>query len=99
MQLEIDAPREVSVDAKSTFIRRFGDLVALLRADPGNDAAQDLALAAAVAAVESEPLEVEAGVEWSAIPDDLTLKGRLLARQVETVRITAGAEADELLAL
>jgi HEAT repeat protein len=87
------------VDAKSTFIKRFGDLVALLRVDPGADAAQDLALAAAAAAVETEPLEVEAGIEWNVIPDDLTLKGRLLARQVEVVRIAAGAEPDELLAL
>jgi HEAT repeat protein len=99
VQLGIDAPREASLDAKSTFIKRFGDLVALLRADPGNDAAQDLALAAAAAAVETTPLEVEAGVEWSVVPDDLTLKGRLLARQVETLRIAAGTEPDELLAL
>ena len=41
----------ISMDSKSTFIKRFGDLVALLRADPGNDAAQELALAAAAAAV------------------------------------------------
>ena len=32
------------VDSKSTFVKRFGDLVALLRVDPANDAAQDLAL-------------------------------------------------------
>jgi HEAT repeat protein len=87
------------VDSKSTFIKRFGDLIALLRVDPGNDAAQDLALSAAVAAVEAEPLEVEAGVEWSVIPAELTLKGRLLARQVELVRIAAGAGSHELLAL
>jgi hypothetical protein len=80
-------------------VKRFGDLIALLRADPGNDAAQDLALTAAAAAVEKEALEVEAGVEWSVIPDDLTLKGRLIARQVELIRIAAGAEPHELLAL
>src|SRR6476469_352220 len=99
MQLEIDAPREVSVEAKSTFVKRFGDLVALLRADPGNDAAQDLALATSAAAIETEPVVIEAGVEWSVIPDDLTLKGRLLARQVETIRIAAGTGPDELLLL
>src|SRR5215212_9167333 len=88
-----------SVDLKSTFVKRFGDLVALLRADPGNDAAQDLALTAAAAAVAEHPVEVEAGVEWSVIPDDLTLKGRLLARSVDHVRISAGAEPHELLAL
>ena len=87
------------MDPKSTFVKRFGDLVVLLRVDPGNDAAQDLALAAAAAAVETEALEVEAGIQWNVIPDDLSLKGRLLARQVEVVRIAAGAEPDELLAL
>lgn len=87
------------MDSKSTFVKRFGDLIALLRVDPGNDAAQDLALTAAAAAVESDPVEVEAGVEWSQIPDELTLKGRLLARQVEAIRVAAGAEPHELLAL
>jgi hypothetical protein len=87
------------VDLKSTFVKRFGDLVALLRTDPGNDAAQDLALTAAAAAVADHPVEVEAGVEWSVIPDELTLKGRLLARSVDQLRIAAGAEPHELLAL
>ena len=87
------------MDSSSAFFKRFGDLIALLRADPGNDAAQDLALAAAASAVEAAPVEVEAGIHWSAIPDDLTLKSRLLARQVEVVRVAAGAEPDELLAL
>lgn len=87
------------MDPKSTFVKRFGDLIALLRVDPGNDAAQDLALAASAAVVQSEPLEIEAGLEWSVIPDELTLKGRLLARQVDLIRIAAGAEEHELLAL
>ncbi|HUR93971.1 MAG TPA: HEAT repeat domain-containing protein [Gemmatimonadales bacterium] len=87
------------MDSKSAFVKRFGDLIALLRVDPGNDAAQDLALTAAAAAVESESMEIEAGVEWSVIPDELTLKGRLLARQVELIRVAAGAEPHELLAL
>lgn len=83
----------------STFIKRFGDLVALLRAEPSNDAAQDLALSAATTAVAESPLQVEAGVEWSAIPDNMPLKARMLARQVDCLRIAAGAEPDELLAL
>jgi hypothetical protein len=87
------------LDPKSTFIKRFGDLVALLRFEPGNDAAQDLALTASIAAVAVEPIEVDAGVEWSSSPPEFTLKGRLLARQVECIRIAAGAEAHELLAL
>ena len=87
------------MDDKSTFIKRFGDLVALLRLDPGNDAAQELALSAATSAVAESPLELEAGVEWSTIPDDMSLKARMLARQVERLRIAAGAEPNELLAL
>jgi HEAT repeat protein len=87
------------VDSKSTFVKRFGDLVALLRVDPANDAAQDLALTAACAAVETEPVDVQAGLAWSVIPDDLALKGRLLARQVEAVHVAAGAAHHELLAL
>ena len=87
------------VDAKSIFSKRFGDLVALLRVDPGNDAAQDLALSAAAAVVEGEPVDLEAGIAWSVIPDELSLKARLLARQVEAVHIAAGTEPHELLAL
>jgi HEAT repeat protein len=91
--------RGSGVDRKSAFIKRFGDLVALLRVDPGNDAAQDLALTAACAAVADTPLEIEAGVEWSEIPPELSLKGRLLSRQVDCIRVAAGAEPHELLAL
>jgi HEAT repeats len=87
------------VDPKSAFVKRFGDLVVLLRVDPGNDAAQDLALTAACAAVAGTPVEIEAGVEWNEIPPELSLKGRLLSRQVECIRIAAGAEPHELLAL
>ncbi|HKT58522.1 MAG TPA: HEAT repeat domain-containing protein, partial [Gemmatimonadales bacterium] len=87
------------MEAEPTFIKRFGDLVALLRADPGNDAAQDLALATSAAAVETEPVVLEAGIAWSVIPDDLTLKGRLLARHIETIRIAAGTGPEELLTL
>jgi HEAT repeat protein len=87
------------VDPKSAFIKRFGDLVAMLRVDPGNDAAQDLALTAACAAVAGTPLEIEAGLELSEAPPELSLKGRLLSRQVDCIRIAAGAEPHELLAL
>ncbi len=87
------------MDSRSSFVQRFGDLIALLRADPGNDAAQDLALAAATGAVAAQAVEVEAGIHWSVIPEDLTLKGRLLARQVDVLRVAAGAEPHELLAL
>ncbi len=97
------------MDAKSTFVNRFGDLVALLRVDPGNDAAQDLALAVSTDAVEREAVEVVAGAEGSITPEGLTpealtraaltLEGRLFARRVGLIRIAAGAGPDELLAL
>jgi HEAT repeat protein len=84
------------MDPKSAFIKRFGDLVALLRADPGNDAAQELALSAAAAAVAEAPLRIEAGVEWHVIPDHMTLKARMLARQVEAFSVAAGTSPQEL---
>lgn len=87
------------MDAKSTFVKRFGDLVTLFRVDPGNDAAQELALDAAAAAVAQVSVQVEAGVEWSAIPDDMGLKSRMLARQVDCLRIAAGVHPLELRAL
>ena len=87
------------MDAKSTFVKRFGDLVTLYRADPGNDAAQELALDAAAAAVAGTPVEIEAGIEWSVIPDDMGLKARMLARQVDCLRISAGTDSSELQAL
>ncbi|MGH7526984.1 MAG: HEAT repeat domain-containing protein [Gemmatimonadales bacterium] len=85
------------MDPTSTFIKRFGDLVALLRAEPSNDAAQDLALSAATRAVAESSLLVEGGAfpgraEWP-------LKARMLARRVDCLRIAAGAEPHELLAL
>jgi HEAT repeat protein len=87
------------VGPTATFIKRFGDLVTLLRVDPGNDAAQDLALSAAAAAVQTAPIELEAGIAWSQIPDDMPLKTRMLARQVDRIRIEAGADPEELQAL
>jgi HEAT repeats len=87
------------VDPTATFIKRFGDLVTLLRVDPGNDAAQDLALSAAAAVVHHCAVELEAGIAWTQIPDDMPLKARMLARQVDRLRVEAGADPDELQAL
>lgn len=84
------------MDAKSTFIKRFGDLVTLFRVDPGNDAAQDLALSAAAAAVARHPVEVEVGRQWPSIPEDMGLAARMLARQVDSLRVSAGADPLEL---
>ncbi len=84
---------------QAVFIKRFGDLVALLRVDPGNDAAQELALAAAAHAVIALGVVVDAGVEHETLADDLTLRGRLRARRVDTLRVAAGAEPYELMML
>jgi len=84
------------VDPTATFIKRFGDLVTLLRVDPGNDAAQDLALSAAAAVVHDRAIELEAGPAWTRIADDMPLKARLVARQVDRLRVEAGADPDEL---
>src|SRR4026207_1576708 len=63
------AAEDGRVDPRAPFIRRFGDLVTLLRVDPGNDAAQDLALSAAAAAVADHSIVVESGVEHGTGPE------------------------------
>jgi hypothetical protein len=73
--------------------------VALMRVDPGNDAAQDLALSAAAGVVELIPIEVDATSEAAGSADGLGLRARMLARQVDRLRIAAGAEPHELQAL
>src|SRR5919107_2453922 len=93
------AAEDGRVDPTATFIKRFGDLVTLLRVDPGNDAAQDLALSAAAAVVHEHAIDLEAGADWPDLPGDMPLKARMLARQVDRLRIEAGAAPDELQAL
>ena len=87
------------LDLNSVFIKRFGDLVALLRVDPGNDAAQDLALAAATHAVSTTGVEVEAASEVTGCAEGVGLRARMIARQVDRLRIAAGAEPHELQAV
>lgn len=70
----------------------------LLRYDPGNDAAQDLALTAAGAAVEHGAVRVEAsGPGASASPQ--SLEARLVARSVDAVEVTPDIDLQELLTL
>ncbi len=87
------------LDLNSVFIKRFGDLVALLRADPGNDAAQDLALSAAAHAVSTTAVEVEAASDVAGSADGIGLRARMIARQVDRLRVAAGAEPHELQAV
>jgi HEAT repeat protein len=86
-------------DRTDLFIRRFGDLVALLRVEAGNDAAQELALATAAGVAAEGELIIDSGVERGSDTDELTLQGRMRARGVERLRIARGAEAHELLML
>ena len=87
------------MDPRDVFVRRFGDLVALLRVDPGNDAAQDLALTAAAAAVADHSIVVESGVEHGTGPEDVSLAGRMRARRIDLLRVSAGAPPEDLLRL
>ena len=93
-------PTSSGLDLNSVFVKRFGDLVALLRVDPGNDAAQDLALAAAAerggrdAASSWMPRAT-----WPAAPKAWASGPGCIARQVDRLRIAAGAEPYELQAV
>jgi hypothetical protein len=89
-------PRGSGLDLDSDFVRRFGDLVALMRVDPGNDAAQDLALAAAAHAVACTAVEVDASSEQSGSLAGVGLRARMIARQVDRLRVAAGAQPHEL---
>ena len=90
-------PRRASgLDLNSVFVKRFGDLVALMRADPGNDAAQDLALTAATSAVASTPVEVDASSDAAGSREGVGLRARMIARQVDRLRVAAGAQPHEL---
>ena len=73
--------------------------MALLRVDPGNDAAQDLALSAAAYAVAETAVEVEAASEVTGSADGVGLRARMIARQVDRLRIAAGAQPHELQAV
>ena len=92
-------PTSSGLDLNSLFVKRFGDLVALMRMDPGNDAAQDLALAAAASAVAETPVQVEAASEVAGSAQGVGLRARMIARQVDRLRIAAGAEPSELQAV
>ena len=67
-----------------------------MRVDPGNDAAQDLALTAAASAVACTAVEVDVSSERTGSAEGVGLRARMLARQVERLRVAAGAEPHEL---
>jgi len=77
----------------------FGQLVHLLRSAPGQAEATVPLLAAVALRVAAADAVIEAGIENSWDVDGDSLKGRLQSRQVDAIRITAGAPATELMAL
>ncbi|HEU5154624.1 MAG TPA: HEAT repeat domain-containing protein [Gemmatimonadales bacterium] len=85
--------------AAETFEQSLGDLVSQVRAHPGDHAAYAPALSRVVGWVAGSPAAIEAGIEnsWSVDGDDL--RGRLLSRGVDAIRVSAGASRDDLLAL
>jgi hypothetical protein len=91
--------RGPGLDLNAVFVKRFGDLVALMRVDPGNDAAQDLALSAAAGVVDQVPIEVDAASDAAGSAEGLGLRARMIARQVDRLRFAVGAEPHELQAL
>jgi HEAT repeat protein len=82
-----------------TFEQSLSDLVSQVRAHPGDHAGYAAALDRVVGQVAGSPAAIEAGIEntWSVDGDDL--RGRLLARGVDAIRVSAGASRDDLLAL
>lgn len=81
------------------FAAYFGQLVLLLRRQPGDTAAQKYALRGAMAVLPRGPFRIEAGIEHSEVPDDSSLKGRLLSRHVDAIDFASNAGAAEVLAL
>lgn len=77
----------------------LGQLVHLLRTTPVAGEATGPLLAAITARVASTPAVIEAGIENTWALDGDSLKGRLQLRQVDAIRIAAGATATELMAL
>ncbi|MEO8198884.1 MAG: HEAT repeat domain-containing protein [Gemmatimonadota bacterium] len=70
----------------------------LLRREPTNVADQKDALRRAMAALLG-PVLIEAGIEGSQVPDDNSLKGRLLYRRVDSIVVSEDAPPAEVLTL
>ncbi|HEV8124055.1 MAG TPA: HEAT repeat domain-containing protein [Gemmatimonadales bacterium] len=79
------------------FADPFGRLVLLLRLEPANVPAQKEALRQAMTVLRTGTLRLETGFESSDLPDDTTLKGRLLSRRVEVIHFEAGASPSDVL--
>lgn len=71
----------------------------LIRRQPDDTSAQKTALRSAMAVLPHGPVRIEAGIEYSEVPDDSSLKGRLLHRFVDSICFAPEAPAGDLLAL
>ncbi|MEO8294054.1 MAG: HEAT repeat domain-containing protein [Gemmatimonadota bacterium] len=80
------------------FDRHFGRLVVLLRLEPANISGQKDALRCAMALLEG-PVLLEAGIEYSDVPDEGSFKGRLLYRRVDSIVVDEDARPAEVLVL
>lgn len=69
----------------------------LLRLEPANIPAQKDALRQAMTILRMGSVHLETGIEYSDLPDETTLKGRLLSRRVEVIHFEAGAAASDVL--
>ena len=81
------------------FEQLFGELVVLLRTQPQDHGAQDRVLAQCTGLVGARAVRLSSGVEILGQDDPLSLKSRLLARLVDTIQVSPGAETEELLHL
>ena len=88
-----------SKSSNALFTAWFGQLVVLLRHRPGDTSAHKSALRSAMAVLPSGAIRIETGIEYSDVPDDTSLKGRLLTRLVDAISFAADAPAGEVLAL
>ncbi len=85
--------------AESPFAEAFGCLVQQLRSGPNDhDAVREL-LRKGTVHVARQPAIEEAGIQLSGMLNEISLRGRMHARGVDTIRVAAGAPAEELLAL
>jgi hypothetical protein len=92
-------PPSSSTSFSALFTAYFGQLVVLIRRQPGDTSAQKIALRSAMAVLPRGPVRIEAGIEHSDVPDDNSFKGRLIHRFVDSICFAAEASAGEVLAV
>jgi hypothetical protein len=87
------------VPGESPFAEAFGRLVQQLRSGPDDrDTVRELLTKVSVH-VARQPATEEAGIQLSGMLNEISLRGRMHARGVDTIRVAAGAPAEELLRL